>query len=95
EKARELADSLFKNAVNVTVSFKAARLLLFIGLFRDDVRTAGTYLDFLREYQFEKADTLSTNDKNVLKKVYGEVKKVMEDRSEYAKDQLMGFHKNI
>ena len=95
EKARERADSLFKNAANVTVSFKAARLLLFIGLFRDDIRTAGTYLDFLREYQFEKKDGLSTSEQNVLRKVYGEVKKVMEDRSEYTKDQLMGFHKNI
>ncbi len=95
EKARDRADSLFKNAANVTVSFKAARLLLFIGLFRDDIRTAGTYLDFLREYQFEKQDALSTPEQNVLRKVYGEVKKVMEDRSEYTKDQLMGFHKNV
>ena len=95
EKASERADSLFKNAANVTVSFKAARLLLFIGLYRDDVRTAGTYLDFLREYQFEKVNTLSTPEQNVLRKVFGEVKTVMQDRSEYTKDQLLGFHKNI
>ncbi len=95
EKARERADNLFKNAGHAIVSFKAARLLLFIGLFRDDVRTSGTYLDFLREYHFEKQDTMSTPEQNVLRKVYGEVKKVVQDRSDYTKDQLLGFHKNI
>ncbi len=95
EKASERANFLFKNAVDVTVSFKAARLLLFIGLYWDDVRTAGTYLDFIREYHLEKADTLPTAAQNVLKKVFGEAKKVMEDRSEYTKDQLTGFHKQI
>ena len=95
EKAGKRADLLFKNSVDVTVSFKAARLLLLLGLYWDDVRTAGTYLHFLREYQFEKADTLSTAAQNVLKKIYGEAKKVMDDRSEYTKDQLMGFHKQV
>lgn len=94
-KAQERADYLFKNASDVTVSFKAARILLFIGLYWDNVRLAGTYFDFLREYQFEKADTLSTPAQNVLKKIYGEAKKVMEDRSEYSKDQLVGFHKQV
>jgi len=95
EKARQRADELFKRASDVTVSFKAARLLLLIGLYWDDVRTAGTYLDFLREYQLDKADTLSTPAQNVLKKIYGEAKKVMEDRSEYTKNQLTGFHKKV
>jgi len=94
-KARERANNLFKNAVNVSISFKAARLLLFIGLYQDDVRTAGTYLDFLREYMLEKSDGLSAADQGVLKKIYGEARKVIEDRSEYTKDQLVGFHKNI
>ncbi len=95
EKAQERADFLFKNATDVTVSFKAARVLLLMGLYWDDIRTAGTYLDFLREYQFEKMDTLSPPAQNVLKKIYGEAKKVMEDRSEYTKDQLTGFHKQV
>jgi hypothetical protein len=93
--ARERADDLFKHASSISQSFKAARLLLYIALYHKDIQSASPLLDFLREHYSKKMATLSAEEQSVLKKIFGETKKAIEDRTIYHKDKLIGFHQNV
>ncbi len=93
--AQEKADSLFKQASSNDVSFRTARLLFFIALYNNDLRAAGPYLDFLRGFHQEKADSLKPQERSLLKKIYGEAKNALGNRSEYKKERLIGFHLDV
>jgi uncharacterized protein (DUF2225 family)/uncharacterized membrane protein YebE (DUF533 family) len=89
------AEDVFKEAQNDTVSFKSARILLLIALYFSDIRTAGTYIDFIIDMVNRKMDTLDAADAILLKKIHGETKKAVEDRDNFKKENLSGFHMEI
>lgn len=89
------ATDVFKEAQNDAISFKSARILLLIALYFGDIRTAGTYLDFIIDMAIKKKDTLEASDAVLLKKIHGETKKAVEDRADYKKENLAGFHMGI
>jgi len=95
-KAKEKAKLLFKNATDVNMSFRSARLLFFISLYENDTRTAGTYYDFISgQMDPARFGSLKKQQQAVIRKIHGETKKALEDRSEYKKENLIGFHRNI
>ena len=94
-KTQEKAESLFKNSSNYVVTFRAARVLFYISLYLNDIQSAGPYVEFLKETQMRKLDELAPNELTVLKKVYGETRKAISNRSEFKKENLIGFHKNL
>ncbi len=51
-------------------------------------------MDFLHETQVEKGDSLEPSDFMLLKKIHGEAKKALDDRSDFKKENLIGFHSN-
>ena len=89
------AEDVFKEAQSDAVSFKSARILLLIALYFNNIRTAGTYIDFIRDMAIRKMDTLDSADAMLLKKIHGETKKAVEDRSDFKKEKLTGFHTGI
>ncbi len=91
-RADEEAKSLFKIARDYAISFKTARILVLIGLYHDDMRQAGIYLDFFHEVQRTKIEKLGPNDLMLFKKIYGEVKRAVKNRPDYKKRNLFGFH---
>lgn len=95
-KAKDKANKFFKNATDVIMSFRSARLLFFISLYENDVRSAGTYFDFINNnVSPNKFGSLKKSQQAVIKKIHGETKKAFEDRREYKKENLIGFHLNI
>mgnify|MGYP005634136669 CR=1 FL=1 len=94
-KAQEKAEFLFKNSAEYVVTFRAARVLFYIGLYLNDVQTAGPYVEFLKDTQMHKLEELEPNEMTILKKVFGETRKALSDRAEYKKENLIGFHKNM
>lgn len=89
------ADNLFRNAQNDLVAIRSARVLFFIGLYRDDVRMAGPYVDYLRNLHLEQSSRLKKNEQAVLKKIFGETQNALKNRSDYTKERLFGYHLNI
>ncbi len=87
------AKSLFDTTVVNSISFKCARLLILFGLYKGEFRVASPYLEFLRDLKLNKLDQLNQKDKQLLNKVFGEMKRAVENRSEYHKDHLEGFHR--
>ena len=95
EQARQLADELFKNAASNMTAIKSARLLYFIALYKNDVRVAGPYVDYIRNLHLNQTTTLNPNELAVLKKVYGETQIALKNRGDYKKEKLLGFHMAI
>ena len=90
-----IAEDLFKNATNNLIAIRSARLLFYIALYQNDIRTAGPFIDYIRNLQHQQPDHLNPQDLNVLKKIYGETQSALKARSEYRKDNLTGYHLNI
>jgi len=94
-KTQEKAEFLFKNSSNFLVTFRAARVLFFIALYLNDIQSAGPYVEFLKDTQMQRLDELEPNEMTVLKKVFGETKKALNNRVDFKKENLIGFHHNI
>ena len=71
--------------------YKAGRMLFLLGLYFGDKDLSGTYYNFLLNVS-SKPDELKDEEKKILMKIMGEAKKAFENRAEYAKAALDGFH---
>ncbi len=95
EEARMAADELFRNASNNLVAIKSARLLFYIALYNNDVRTAGPFVDYIRSLHHEGSGSLKANETAVLRKVFGETQNALKNRPDYKKEDLMGYHLDV
>ena len=95
DQARVAADDLFHHASNNLVAIKSARLLFFIALYHNDLRTAGPFADYIRNLHQKECDSLAPNEIAVLRKVFGETQNALKNRSEYKKENLTGYHQEV
>lgn len=93
-QAQESANELFKNASNNLIAIRSARLLFFIALYHNDIRTAGPFVDYIRNLQ-DQAGSLKPDEAAVLKKVFGETQNALKNRSDFKKEKLFGYHLEI
>ena len=89
------AQKLYTDIPDYSMVFKAARLLILIGLYFGDIRAATPYMDFLHTIEREKIDSLGPADLILFKKIYGEMKSAMHNRSDFKKKNLFGFHMDV
>ncbi len=95
DDAMAIADDLFRNAANNLIAIRSARLLFFIALYKNDIRVAGPFVDYIRNLYLSPDDKLKPNELAVLKKVYGETQSALKNRSDYKKENLTGYHLEI
>lgn len=95
EDASAITDDLFRNATSNLIAIRSARLLFYIGLYKNDIRMAGPFVDYIRNLYLNNSDSLQPQDLNVLKKIYGETQKSLKNRSDYSKESLTGYHLDI
>ena len=92
KKTAEKAEELYKVVADNSISFKSARILVLIGLYFDDIAMAGTYMNFLHEVQRQKVDSLNSTDLLLFKKIFAETKKAVNNRVQFKRENLFGFH---
>jgi uncharacterized protein DUF2225 len=95
EQARAVADELFQNAASNLVAIRSARVLFFIALYHNDLRTAGPFVDYIRNLHLDEPAHLKRNELTVLKKIYGETQNAVKNRSDYKKEKLIGYHLEV
>ena len=91
-QAEVMAEKIFKTSTDSIISIKAARLLFLIGLYHNDQRKAGKYMNFISDLQIRRADSLKPDEAAILKKIFGETKRAFEYKRDYKKENLVGFH---
>ncbi|MBU2509892.1 TerB family tellurite resistance protein [bacterium] len=95
EEARQAAEELFRSASNNLVAIRSARLLFYIALYNNDVRTAGPFVDYIRNLYQDDSGSLNANESAILRKVFGETQNALKNRPDYKKENLMGYHLDI
>ncbi|MCG8333445.1 MAG: hypothetical protein MJE63_02945 [Proteobacteria bacterium] len=95
DDAMAIADDLFRNAANNLIAIRSARLLIFIALYKNDIRIAGPFVDYIRNLYLSPGNNLKPNELAVLKKVYGETQNAVKNRADYKKENLTGYHLDI
>jgi len=84
------ATEVFTKAEEKALNFKAARLLLILGLYFNDQQTINSYYNFFLE-QGKKQDSLAPEDSKLLVKISGEVKGIMANKADYRETSLEGL----
>ncbi len=89
----EGAKSIFESRAKHTLIYKAGRILFFIGLFFNKRDEYSTYLNFFANLcQNKKNEEVSPEELKFLHKIYAEMRKAFENRSDYRREALKGLH---
>ncbi|MDX2470451.1 MAG: hypothetical protein QNL04_07740 [SAR324 cluster bacterium] len=91
KQAQTLAEQCFNSRGDKTLVYKAARMLFLIGLYFTDKPLFSTYFQFFLNCM-DKKDELDPEEVKILQKIIGEVKAGFENRPDYVKAALDGFH---
>ncbi len=87
----ESCRKIFESSKELSYTFKAGRMLFYLGLYFQDKTTAGEILDFLDKHVHESTRQ-SPNEKVLLRRIAEEVKRSFEDRDDFAREALQGLH---
>ncbi|MBU3914346.1 hypothetical protein KKA14_02335, partial [bacterium] len=82
---------LFKTVKNRFITFRSGRLNLLIALFFGEMETADKYLSFFKKFKETKYNQLTKEDQVLFQRVFGEIKKIMEQPEAYLNISLNGF----
>ncbi len=91
KQALKEAEECFNSRGDKTLVYKAARMMFLIGLYFNDKPVLSTYYQFFLNCM-DKKDELAPEEVKILQKIIGEVKSGFENRPDYVKAALDGFH---
>ncbi len=82
---------LFKTVKNRFVTFRSGRLIILIALYFGEVEMASKYFSFFMKFKEQKFDKLSKEDQVLFQRIYGEIKRIMDQPESYLGLSLSGF----
>ncbi|MBU2509999.1 hypothetical protein KJ966_01630 [bacterium] len=85
---------LFKTVKNRFITFRSGRLILLIALFFGEMETADKYFSFFKKFKESKYNQLTKEDQVLFQRVFGEIKRIMEQPEAYLNVSLNGFMLN-
>ena len=87
-QARELFETVSSNQI----SFRSGRLLFLTALYFKESRTAKDFYEFFCEIRKKRFEGLTQEEQKLFKRIFGEIKRALENREHYSREYLQGFH---
>lgn len=82
---------LFKTVKNRFITFRSGRLIVLIALYFEEDKTAERTFDFFKKFKEKRFEKLTKEDQNLFLRVFGEIKRIMEQPTSYHRESLKGF----
>ncbi len=82
---------LFKTVKNRFITFRSGRLIVIISLYFGEKDTAANYYNFFSRFREKRFDSLRKEDQVLFQRVFGEIRRIMENPKAYEKLSLKGF----